>query len=322
MSIFGDLKRVFFGAKSVAKHQGGKAVDAAKELGEDLVEKAGDLAEKGKDALSDLGDKISSGAETAYEKGSDATEKAGDWLNDRWANLNTSDESSQAEHQNLNINLEDEELVPDPSAPSADSEPIDFEEGLDVDPHAPKEPSTFQKTTDAALDKAAKAGVEVKEAAERLGEKIGDISEKVGSKVLEKGDELLNRAAEAGAGMKEKFDDLVDRASSAAEQESIDDAIAKAEEAAEQAEARAKAFDGKEADRDTRESTLDGTDSFFDRAARYADGDYHDEGGKAMKVQTDPDYKAPEKGGEILGFGDADGDGDSLIDDAEIEEED
>lgn len=320
MSIFGDLKRIFFGAKSVAKHQGGKAVDAAKDLGEDLVDKAGDLAEKGKDALSGLGDKIQSGAETAYEKGSDATEKAGDWLNDRWSELNTSDETSQAEQQNLNINLDEEELVPDPAAPTS-TPPLDFEEGLEPDPHAPKDPSSFQKAADATLDKAAKAGVEVKEAAERLGEKIGDISEKVGGKVLEKGDELLSKAAEAGAGMKEKFDELVDRASAAAEQESMDETIAQAEEAAAQAEAKAKAFDGQEAERDTSESTLTGSDSFFDRAARYAEGDYHDEGGKEVKLQQDPEYKAPEKGGDILGFGDADGDGDALIDDAEIEEE-
>jgi hypothetical protein len=102
----------------------------------------------------------------------------------------------------------------------------------------------------------------------------------------------------------------------------MEETIEEAKRAAEVAEARARAFDGKEGARDTDESTLSGTDSFFDRAARFADGDYANEGGKDMQIKQNPDAKPKEEGGLIAGFLDSDGDGDSLIDDAEIVEED
>jgi hypothetical protein len=101
----------------------------------------------------------------------------------------------------------------------------------------------------------------------------------------------------------------------------LEDSIEEAKRAAEQAEARARAFDDLEGKRDTGESMLDGTDSFFDRADRFAKGDYHNEGGKAMRIQDDPDFQKKKKSDLIAGFMDNDGDGDSLIDDAVIEEE-
>jgi len=39
MPIFSDLKKLFFGAKSVAKHQASKAGEAAGGLAEDLKDK-------------------------------------------------------------------------------------------------------------------------------------------------------------------------------------------------------------------------------------------------------------------------------------------
>ncbi len=135
------------------------------------------------------------------------------------------------------------------------------------------------------------------------------------------GDEILDRAAKAGASLKGKTDAFIDHANREAEKMKLEDSIREAKAAAEQAEARARAFDGKEGERKAGNSTLSGTDSFFDRADRFASGDYHNEGGKEVRVQDDPDYQPKKKSDLIAGFLDTDGDGDSLIDDAIIEEE-
>ena len=57
MAIFNDLKRIFFGAKSVAKHQAEKAGDAARELGNDLKSQSDDLIQHTKEAAGEFMDK-------------------------------------------------------------------------------------------------------------------------------------------------------------------------------------------------------------------------------------------------------------------------
>lgn len=375
MSLFGDLKKVFFGAKSVAKHQAQKAAEAAKEIGEDLKEQAEDLAEaakhkfdevshdltekgselvdkakhkaeelseigseyadkakhkaeeltsQGKEVLGTLGDKVYEETESITDKGKELRDRSSDWINERLGSLNTSGDNSAAD---LAADAMDDELQLDPIEPSPKAGAIDFESDLNPDPgmsQMPKQPSAGREATDQVLDKAAQAGLDAKAAAERLGGKLMDVSEKVGEKVLDKGSDLLDKAAGLGADLKGKADDLVAKATAAAEKESMEEAIQKAKDAAEQAAARARAFGGKETTRDASASTLDGTDSFFDRAAKFADGDYHHEG-KVRVVETDKtiettDITLKKKGNlDITGFEDKDGDGDALIDDAEID---
>ncbi|MEO1256462.1 MAG: hypothetical protein AAFY41_16470, partial [Bacteroidota bacterium] len=151
--------------------------------------------------------------------------------------------------------------------------------------------------------------------------KLMDLSEQVGEKVLEKGSDLMDRAAEAGAKLQDKAGDFIDKANEAAEAEKLEETIEQAKEAAAQAEARARAFDDKEGDRDTSDSLLDGTDSFFDRAARYADGDYHHEGSIRISESDEEKDKEAKPSDDITGFLDRDGDGDALIDDAEVEDD-
>lgn len=351
MSILNDLKRVFFGAKSVAKHQGGKAMDAAKEAGSDLADAGGDLLEdtkaaakefvdkapeyleKGKDALEDLTDKIWKDADAAVDKAKAMKDSASDAINSK---------------------LEDLRPKPEPTAPAADSDDL-FGEGFELDLIESEPPSKdggidFESGLEDAKSKAGallgKAGVALgglkDKAGEVLGdinekvsptldaaahagntakEKIGDVAESVGGVVIDKGGDILNHAAEVGASAKDKFDDFVDHANTEANKMRIEDTIEEAKNAAEQAEARARAFDGKEGARDTSESTLSGTGSFFDRAAKFADGDYTGDGTKPMIIKDNPDATSKPEGGIIAGFLDSDGDGDSLIDDAIIEEE-
>lgn len=356
MSIFNDLKRVFFGAKSVAKHQAGKAEGVVKDAANDASDAADDLANatkqaareiadrapeyyaKGKDALEDLTDKIWREADAAVDKGKQFKDKASEKINSRLDELNP----KPAPKSFSDLDAEDDTAFPlDPEAPEKPhldfedltvSEPpsqegsrkiIDFESEFvqDAKAKAGKAAAAANKIATPALDAAAKAGLAAKDQAGKIAGKIGEVSEVVGKKVLEKGDDVLNRAAETGANAKQKFDDFVDHANREAEKMKMEEAIEDAKRAAEQAEARAKAFGGKEGDRDTSESTLSGTDSFFDRADRFAKGDYHDEGGKDMTIKKNPNPEKKPEGGQIAGFLDADGDGDSLIDDAIIDED-
>ena len=291
MPLLNDLKKIFFGAKSVAKHQAGKVEEELTTQGDELLEmgkraaavvadRAPDYLRKGKDALEELGDAVFKEPETTPEP---TTQQAKEIIDD------------ELSFGNLDLTREKD-------APKSGS--IDFEEELEeASPITPREPSAFRQVADSGLDAAARTGLAAKEQASKLG------------------DEILDRAAKAGANLKGKTDAFVDHANREAEKMKLEDSIREAKAAADQAEARARAFDGKEGQRDASESTLSGTDSFFDRADRFASGDYHNEGGKDLRVQDDPDYQPRKKSDLIAGFLDSDGDGDSLIDDAIIEEE-
>ncbi|TXF90405.1 hypothetical protein FUA23_06335 [Neolewinella aurantiaca] len=362
MAIFNDLKKLFFGAKSVAKHQASKASEAAGGLADELKDKAGDLlddakaaasdladkapgyVDQGKEALEDLSDKIWREADAAVDKGKELKDKASEAINAKLDDLNPKPEPVDLDAE-IGLSLEDLGMteVSQPAAPKSGS--IDFEEGLIEDSMGKvKDAATglkdaagdaFNKVKDATagvrgaaaeaadtgLNAAAKAGAGLKDQAEILAGKVGDVSEVVGAKVLEKGSDILDRGAEIGADLKGKASDFIDHANVEAEKMKMEETIEEAKRAAEVAEARARAFDGKEGARDTSESTLSGTDSFFDRAARFAEGDYANEGGKDMQIKDNPDAKPKEKGGLIAGFLDSDGDGDSLIDDAEVIDE-
>lgn len=371
MSIFGDLKKIFFGAKSVAKHQAEKASEFAKEVGGDLLEQGSEIASKARERLDDLADKSEAFAEKAMDKledlgedlsekvavakekavelGSELSEKAAvakgkaleigedlaekgkaaagdtkDWINERLGSINTSakegaesvassaNDAADAVNETIEEHLDLNDLGSDLNSEAKKA--LDFE--ADVTNAAAAAPSALREVADQTLDKAAEAGLAAKAAAEKLGGKLMDVSEKVGEKVLEKGSEALDKAAELGASLKDKADALVEKASAAAEKESLDEAIEKAKLAAEQAEARARAFGNQEGARDTSGSLLSGTDSFFDRAAKFADGDYHREGSVRLTDSEKP--ATPKANKDITGFDDLDGDGDALIDDADV----
>lgn len=368
MPIFSDLKKLFFGAKSIAKHQASKAgeladdfkdkagylLEDAKAAAADLTDKAPGYVEQGKGALEDLNDKIWREADAAVDKGKELKDQASEAINAKLEDLNPTPEAEAAD-LDAEIGLSFEDLgmteVSEPATPQTAS--IDFEEDLIEDPiEDPTEDpvgkvkqaasglkdaasGAFNKVKDSTagvrgaaagaadtgLNAAAKAGAGLKDQADILTDKVGDISEVVGAKVLEKGSDILDRGAEIGADLKGKTSDFIDHANVEAEKMKMEETIEEARQAAEVAEARARAFDGEEGARDTSESTLSGTGSFFDRAERFADGDYTNEGGKDMQIKDNPDAKPKGKGGQIAGFLDADGDGDSLIDDATIVED-
>ena len=308
MPLFSDLQKIFFGAKSVAKHQAERAGEAARETAGELKEQGDELFDLTKQAARDLAQKapgyIAKGKQKLDDLG-DRLRTEADELGQKAKQTSTSAQERYraATAKDTDFDFGDLDLTPESKAPKSGS--IDFEEGLtETPPPTSREPSEWERAADDTLDSLARTGVRAKEKAGELGEKA------------------LNRAAELGAGLKAKTDAFVDHANRKAEKMRMEEAIENAKRAAEQAEARARAFDQKETSRDTSDSVLDGTDSFFERADRFARGDYHNEGGKDVRIKEDPDYRKPEKSNIIDGFGDADGDGDSLIDDAILDEDD
>ena len=70
------------------------------------------------------------------------------------------------------------------------------------------------------------------------------------------------------------------------------------------------------------ESMLDKHDSFFEKAAKFAEGDYNQtEKEGEVTLTKDPDYQPTPSEGKVPGFEDLDGDGNEIIDDAIIDEE-
>ena len=153
-----------------------------------------------------------------------------------------------------------------------------------------------------------------------------DTAERVGGKIMEKSGEVVEKAKDFGSKLFDKADDLVEKAQREAEKESMEETIRQAEEMGKTAEQRAQETMDKV--KESTDDLLGKHESFFDKAARYADGDYQMKGDKKdgkpgdLTIGQDPEYKEkPKSEGKAAGFEDLDGDGDELIDDAIIDDE-
>ncbi|MFM9947047.1 MAG: hypothetical protein ACKV1O_03840, partial [Saprospiraceae bacterium] len=153
-------------------------------------------------------------------------------------------------------------------------------------------------------------------------EKLKGVSENIGESVIEKSGELYEKAKSFGENLLGKADDLVEKAQRAAEAEAnLDETTAKAEQLNDLLNSKVEESTPKGGPIDTKEGLLGKHDSFFDRAQRFADGDYHNEGGRNTRLFTNPDDASKnKKGGKAAGFEDLDGDGNELIDDAIVED--
>jgi polyhydroxyalkanoate synthesis regulator phasin len=144
-----------------------------------------------------------------------------------------------------------------------------------------------------------------------------DTAEDIGSKLFDKAKSFADKATE-------QAESLFDKAQEEAAKESMDDVIKKAQQANADLENKVKKADETFAERMGKEDGLGKHESFFDKAARYADGDYSAEGQNIegeMEIKQNPDYKpAEKKKGNVPGFEDLDGDGNEIIDDAILED--
>lgn len=351
MSMLNDLKRLLFGAKSVAESAVDKAVETGKEKGEELMEKSGELIHKALDKAEEIGSEVSQKAGVAFEKAKNKVEELVDEFMEK-PETTASPEAPAAPQSPATPpppqasattpfaapgEASGEEVKLLPEEISSDDVPQDkgADPGLQlpssVEELGKKVMSTAEEIGGKVLEKAGEAGQKIAGAAEEIGHKIfhsgegaGDKimgkAEELGSKVIDATGDLWEKAKTAGSSFFDKANDLVEKAQDAAAKEgNLDDTIKGAQDLNDKLEQKAKDTSGGffHSPVDTKNSTLDSHDDFFERAKRFAEGDYHGTG--SSKLSGKPDAPAP-KEGKLKGFEDHDGDGDELIDDAIIDE--
>ncbi len=295
MSMLNDLKKVLFGAKSVARSAADKAVESGKEIGEELIEKSAEFIEKAADKTGEWYDK-------AKTKTDEITEKIWDEINE----------------------LSNKSATSDTQPPLSQQDDSAFQSGISDEPETTRQApddifsqagEQVRQTASDAMDAAEKIGGKVLEKSAELGDKLKGVAEDLGSKLFEKGGEAFDRAKEAGARLWEKTNDMIEKAQEAAEKDELEEMTKETEALQRQAEAKARAADK------SANSTLGGFDSFFDKAERFAGGDYHDKSNSNQpELGRDPDFQAETRQSAVPGFEDLDGDGNEIIDDAILDD--
>lgn len=153
--------------------------------------------------------------------------------------------------------------------------------------------------------------------------KAREFTEKVGEDLIDKADDLYDKG-------KEKVSELADKGKKNAEtlkekaQETYDELYEKAKKQKEIDENTPDYGEDTHADKLRETDLLQDTDDFFSKAAKFAEGDYKAaREGKVDIQESDKKNKdSKAKNDESLaGFEDRDGDGDELIDDAEVEDD-
>ena len=155
--------------------------------------------------------------------------------------------------------------------------------------------------------------------------KMKDITEDVGEKVMTKGDELLDKGMTVSEQVGEKVldakDKFMDKAMDVKDKlgDKLDETMDKADKWAEEEKLNPKK-DFADDTLDASGSLLEGTDDFFSKADKFADGEYDTFSEGKISIQEGVVEKPSfEDGKPALGFEDLDGDGNELIDDAIID---
>lgn len=337
-----------------------KAKDKVEEVGGAAMDKAGDFVDKAKDSVEDIASKIWEEAEEAAGKAKDAASNLKKKVQDKAEDL-LGDEEEEEEivvssplddtplEEITDIDLDTDTTAPPKTEASTTEKATGAIKGAATkagetlkhlgDEFMDKTSGVREKMKDTAedvggkvLDVAEDLGGKIMDKSEKVGGKVMDVAEDLGGKILDKGGSALEKAKELGGKIFDKAEDLVEKAQKAAAEEDMDSIIDKAkkmgDEAAEKVQDTSSTF--KEKLDETDESLLGGHDSFFDKAKRFADGDYQMKGKKKtssifendeLKIEKDPTHQPKKNDGKVAGFEDLDGDGDEIIDDAIIDED-
>ena len=330
MSLKDDLKKLLFGAKSAAKSAGRKAEEQGRTAGEELKKKSSAYYDKARQRMEELDEEYRPKAKKAVD---DARSYAEELVDEAWKKGESFMKEEEQPSQQPPKTEKDTPEEPKKRETTDFSETFSGERPYEFDTNdtaGSQEEGGKRKT---AINE---AGEEFYRIAGEVGKKAGEISERVGEQVLRKSDEIneklfehgstaWEKTQEVGGRFKKRFDELVDKANKEAAKSSMDDLSKQAEEMDDELERRVKErgqrSNAENVARDSKKDPLDSFDSFFDRAERYAEGDYHDQGGEDMSIGKDPDYKPKDKSGKVKGFDDLDGDGDEIIDDAIIDDD-
>jgi hypothetical protein len=333
MSLKDDLKKLLFGAKSAAKSAGRKAEEQGRAAGEDLKNTSKAYYDKAKERMEDLDKEYRPKAKKAVDDArsfaeelvDEAWKKGETWLKDE----QTSEEPAKEEKPKDPPKAEKRETT-DFSETFSGKQPYEFKEeedgpAEDDSAEGPKRNAAMNEAKEEFYRVAGEVGRKAGEFSERVGEQVLRKSDEINAKLSEQGAKAWEKAQEVGGRLMHRFDELVDKANEEAAKESMDELTKQAKEMDDELERRVKER-GKRSnvenlERDSKEGTLGGFDSFFDKAERYAEGDYHNRGEEDIRIGKDPDYKPKDKTGTVKGFEDLDGDGDEIIDDAIIDDE-
>lgn len=313
MGFLNDLKKVLFGAKSTARSAGRKAREEGEEFFDKAREGAKDAAQQAEDWMNTSGKEAVEGASEWLEQtGREIGQKGEELVDDArdWARRQRGGPKDKPVEDELFDRAEQmrEEKTPDerPQAPDTGQ------------PEEERDPNILERSGKKVMDTAEDVGERIlgtskKEDPEWV-KKAKDTSEKVGERVLEEGGKVWDKVEEAGKGMRERFDQLVEKATEEAEKEKLEEELRKAKAMEEELARKAKSRESAKDD-----SLLDTHDSFFDKARRFAEGDYRGEGDD-MRIEKDDEYTSKKKEGTVKGFEDRDGDGDEIVDDAVLDE--
>ncbi len=322
MSLVNDLKKLLFGAKAVTKSAADNAIQAGKEASEEILEKGAELLDTTRDKVAEVSGKVAESAGDFLDKAMQTAETVGETVSRKtdeiWDSLMADKSAPKADtssRQSFSSSAADPNLLP-PDPPASKVEEL----GKTVLDTAEKVGAQVIEHGGEALDKvlhvAEKVGTQVLQASEGAGEKIMHAAEDIGEKILEKGGETIERAKELGQQFWVKASDFMQKAQEEAAKEEMDATLRQAEEMERKAAQQANAAGG-----ESKDSLLDKHESFFERASRFADGDYHAKSATPT-IGKDPDFVSnPKAGGAITGFTDLDGDGNEIIDDAIIDDE-
>lgn len=283
MGIIRDFKNLFWAKKAVTESATEKAIDKTKEVGADIVDKAAEAWDKGKEKLTEVTNEIVDKASELWEREKDKGESGAE---------TTIGGTRREEFTNRKDSWT-------PGQDSSASGPTDLE----------------------------KAGEKIGHAAAKAGEKIGDAWDKAketGKEVLDKAvdtsDKVWEKAEETGKDLWSKAKTTAEKAGQKFE-EGVDKMLEKAEALDQKIEEERKKIDPDGdgwADKSVREKLnetqpLKGKDDFFERAARYAEGDYSM--GKPQVVNDDGTTSPDESRTELPPLPEKDLFDDAILDD-------
>ncbi len=323
--MLNELKRLLFGAKAVVKSTADKAVEAGKEAGEELADKSGELLDKAMHKVEEIGGQVMDKAGSAFETAKGAVDEIVDDIWKAAEKKQTADAGAMSATPPTSQFGEEGEPVLDETTGAATPPPAD----------QPDLKGKVEQIGHKVIETAEEIGAKVMDKANEVSGKIfdssGDVSEQImhkvediGGKVMEAGGDLWEKARQFSGSVMDKAHEMVEKAQEAAAKEGdLDDTLKKAREMGDEIEQKAKGAGGFVHDPvDTKDSLLEGKDSFFEKARRFAEGDYHGTGSKPQVTKPEePAAPAPPKEGKTKGFDDLDGDGNDIVDDAIIEDQ-
>ncbi len=296
MGLINDFKKLFFGAEAVGKSAARKASEKGKETSEHWRKKSEEFSEKAKETAEDIGEDLHEQSERAKdfaeEVGEDILEKADKF----W-------KKTQDVAEDIG-----EEVIKR-SKPYMDK----------AKRFAEEREQAFQQRQESKTRQQPP-----KDTTDKTSEEDEDLASSIIDDAFEEKDEIVKEAEKQVENTEDEMDNILDEASKLSAD--LEEKTASSEDSSfEEGENEGSPEVGYDK---LKGSLLDGQDDFFAKAQRYADGDYFDEKSSLsdeeedeMKITKDPDYKKEESEGTVYGFEDMDGDGDEIIDDAIIVED-